>query len=158
MFRRQITVLLVLAFLSAGVPPVSAQQTSGGGHVLLVPSPPTSTAMPDGRTVMYVHVDGFVTADEASNPFGPATQSCSGTVVAAPGGASAEGHGYCDGVDTDGDVWWIWWSETPAGGRWGIIAGTGKFQGMKGGGTTNRIAEWPDGRYMVRWEGSWSRN
>jgi hypothetical protein len=157
--RRFLLALFVAGLmLSVSVPAVRAQENSGSGQVMLVPRPAQSTTMPDGRVLQIVGVDGFVTGDQADNPFAPATQSCAGTVVVAADGSGAEAHGYCDGVDTEGDVWWIWWSETPAGGKWGIIGGTGKFTGMEGGGTTNRVAEWPDGRYIVRWEGTWSKN
>jgi hypothetical protein len=36
------------------------------------------------------------------------------------------------------------------------IVGTGKFEGVKGGGTTTPLAQMPDGRSAIAWEGSWA--
>jgi hypothetical protein len=151
---RAISLAAVLALGVVGS--VSAQQMSGGGYVALVPKPAVTSETPDGRVLQMVGVDGIVFGDEESNPFGMATQSCSGTVVMAADGSDLMAKGYCDGVDLEGDVWWISWEETAAGGSWNLLGGTGKFEGVSGGGQTSRVAEWPDGRYVVRWDGTWT--
>jgi hypothetical protein len=69
---------------------------------------------------------------------------------------STDGHGYCDAVDADGDRWWIWWNNTPESNRWGFIGGTGKYEGIKGGGTTTPLAQMADGRAAITWNGSWT--
>ena len=39
---------------------------------------------------------------------------------------------------------------------WGFLGGTGKFAGVTGGGATAVIGGTPDGRVVVRWQGSWT--
>ena len=136
---RAISLAAVLALGVVGS--VSAQQMSGGGYVALVPKPAVTSETPDGRVLQMVGVDGIVFGDE---------------VVMAADGSDLMAKGYCDGVDLEGDVWWISWEETAAGGSWNLLGGTGKFEGVSGGGQTSRVAEWPDGRYVVRWDGTWT--
>jgi hypothetical protein len=155
--KRLTRVMSLAAILVVGVVgSAGAQQMSGGGFVALVPKPAETTETPDGRVLQMVRVDGIVFGDEENNPFGMATQSCAGTVVLSTDGSDVMAKGYCDGVDLDGDVWWITWEETLDGGSWNLLGGTGKFEGVSGGGQTSRVAEWPDGRYVVRWDGTWT--
>ena len=51
---------------------------------------------------------------------------------------------------------WIWFWNGADGGEWGIINGTGKFEGMTGGGTSVPEAADPDGRFAIRWEGTFN--
>ena len=75
-------------------------------------------------------------------------------MIAADG--STNGHGYCDAVDADGDRWWIWWNNTPESNKWGFIGGTGKYEGITGGGTTESLAQMADGRAAITWDGHWT--
>jgi len=60
-------------------------------------------------------------------------------------GKSEQAAGSWDAIDKDGDIWWLWWSDSAAGNPWGVISGTGKYEGMTGGGTTVTDVQLPDG-------------
>ncbi len=62
----------------------------------------------------------------------------------------------CGGVDADGDVWTIWYGGDEDGGDWGYMGGTGKFEGIKGGGTFSAESQWSDGRGINSWEGTYT--
>ena len=64
--------------------------------------------------------------------------------------------GHCDGVDADGDVWTIWYGGDEDGGDWGYMGGTGKFEGIEGGGTFSAESQWSDGRGINSWEGKYT--
>lgn len=38
-----------------------------------------------------------------------------------------------------------------------VLGGTGTFSGMKGGGTTKKLHTWPDGSFLISWEGTMAR-
>ena len=61
-----------------------------------------------------------------------------------------------DGIDPDGDVWWIAIEVGPnAPIRWTITAGTGKYEGLVMSGVNNAIAEHADGITLGRFEGNY---
>ncbi len=143
--------LLSLVLLSSA----QAAEVKGNGSVTYVPVASESSQLPNGSTVQRTHLKGIVLADDASVPLHLASQDCSGTTVVAADGSPPVANGYCDGLDQDGDVWWLWWHNGSDGNTWGFIGGTGKFAGIEGGGTTTLEVEWPDGRFTILWEGTW---
>ncbi len=142
---------MILGSLAA---PAMAGEEKGGGTVTYAPAEVSNTQLPDGGMMQRSHIMGIVLADDASNSIHLASQDCFGTTVIAADG-SANGHGYCDAVDADGDRWWIWWNNTPEGNKWGFIGGTGKYEGITGGGTTEALAQMADGRTAITWDGHW---
>ena len=78
------------------------------------------------------------------------------TAVIAKDGSPAVSTGVCDGVDQNGNLWWVWVQSGPDGGTWGFLGGTGDYAGNLGGGTAEVQARWPDGRYALRWQGKWT--
>jgi hypothetical protein len=108
----------------------------------------TST-LSDGRTIMRIHQKGIIRATDPASPYNLSQQDCFGTIVVAKGGSSFQGAGSCDAIDKDGDIWWLWWSDSASGSPWGVIRGTGKYEGMTGGGTTVTDVQLPDGRSSI---------
>jgi hypothetical protein len=49
---------------------------------------------------------------------------------------------------------WISYHNGPQGNVWTILGGTGRYQGLKGGGTSTELAITADGRQHVCWKGS----
>lgn len=145
---------LVIGSLAA---PVWSGEEKGSGTVTYAPAEVDNQSLADGSMIQRSHIMGIVLADDPSNSIHLASQDCFGTTLISADG-SAHGHGYCDAVDADGDRWWIWWNNTPESNRWGFIGGTGKYEGIKGGGTTTALAQMADGRTAVTWEGSWTMN
>ena len=81
---------------------------------------------------------------------------CLGGSIIGPNGDTGNGAGYCDGIDKDGDVYFIWYRNDGADRRWGFLGGTGKFAGVDGGGTTEVVGGTPHGRVVVKWQGKWT--
>ncbi len=65
-----------------------------------------------------------------------------------------EDHGVCVAFDKDGDAWWLSYSNKGDDRKWMVVAGTGKYAGMTGSGTTKLLAVTPDGRMTIGWRGT----
>jgi hypothetical protein len=141
-------------FLLAFSAPVFAQTTGGGNGFYAVESM-EQTELPDGSIAVKVHQKGFVTGNTASNPFGTSIQDCTGSGTVGTDGSQGMTYGYCAGIDRFGDVFFIWWNTDGQAGNWGLMGGTGKFDGMTATGTTRQLTEWSDGRNIISWEGTW---
>lgn len=78
------------------------------------------------------------------------SQWCRGT-WASKGEQFLGGAGHCTSVDADGDYLWIWFRPTgPESTQWGVINGSGKWEGATGGGTTStQVSQSPDKRAWV---------
>ena len=69
-------------------------------------------------------------------------------------GNFVDGGGHCENFDKSGDGYWNTWNLVPEGGnKWSVYHGTGKFEGMSGGGTSKFIVNFPD-RYAITYEGT----
>ena len=135
--------------------PATAGEETGSGTVTYAPAEVDTVEMADGTVVQRSHIMGIVLADDQSVSIHLASQDCFGTTVITPDG-TATGNGYCDAVDADGDRWWIWWHNGADSNTWGFMGGTGKYTGIKGGGTTEPLAQMADGRTAITWNGSWT--
>lgn len=147
-----------LLMLCAGIAlaePAMAKDYTGSGTATYIPVSAATRELPNGNHIRRVHSKSIIVADDEEIPFHLASQDCLGTYVLTPEGEIITGKGYCDAVDQDGDVWWLWWQSEEESGEWGILEGTGKYAGMVGSGTTTPIASHDDGRFAVRWKGSW---
>ncbi len=144
----------VLALMLAVPLEAYAQTTSGSGYAVYVPHGEIVQEFSGGSVVARFSQQGFSLADDPNDPLHMVSFDCSGvTAMTASGQAS---HGHCDGVNTDGDTYSLWWRGDETGGDWGFIAGTGKYSGINGGGTYRPVAEWPDGKSAVRWTSEWA--
>ena len=132
-----------------------AQDVKGSGRVSYVPHASETFELPDGTAGQRLHLKGVVTANEPTNSIHFSTQDCFGTYLMNSDGTISSASGYCDGIDRDGHIWWIWWKGDQAGSSWGFLGGTGKYDGVEGGGTTKTELLSPDGRLVDSWEGSW---
>lgn len=115
-----------------------------------------SVSLPDGRTLQRAVSNGFLLTDDPNSPLNQNAATCIGTTVMSATGEPVVGSGHCDAVDNDGDVWTLWWRNDAKGGPWGMMNGTGKFEGMEGGGTWAIGPQWPDGRGINTWEGTYT--
>lgn len=148
--------LFLAAFaLAAAVSPAGAREVAGSGDGAYVTVHEESVELPHGETLRHYRTAGFVTSDPGS-PFHATEQNCSGSDLTSPDGGSVTSAGYCEGTDPSGDVWWIWWRGDGEGGVWGLLDGTGKFAGLKGGGSLRYVNRWPNGKFTIKWEGRWT--
>ena len=108
----------------------------------------------DGRTILHAHDKGIVETNDPKSPLHLMSRECSGTLIKDTKGNIVDGGGYCDNFDQSGDAYWNTWNVTPEGGnKWSVYHGTGKFEGMSGGGTSKFIVNFPD-RYAITYEGT----
>jgi hypothetical protein len=152
---RATALALAMAGLVAGAAAQAAEE-SGGGTVTYVPVSSETTTLPNGDTLVRDHVKGVVMADDPAAPYHLASQDCMSTAVIAKDGGPPISTGVCDGVDKQGNMWWVWIRSGPDGGTWGFLGGTGAYAGNAGGGMAKVEAHWPDGRYVTRWQGKWT--
>lgn len=142
--------VLSLSCTSSVVAADTAGFTSGTSTVL------NQIPLKNGLTATRVHYLVGVVTDTQEGMFHGGTQQCLATVISDANGSVVEGHGACDGIDPDGDVWWIAIDMAPdAPIRWTITAGTGKYEGLAMSGVNNPIAEHADGITLGRFEGNY---
>ena len=150
-----VSTILAGAMATAPVTFAQVKNGKGGGRGMYIPTEIETTKLANGTTVRAIRDKGFVTGDEPDNPFDKTCQDCLSTEVRAADGTLLEQKGHCIGIDGDGDTWSIWFDGGSKPSKWGILGGTGKFKGLEGGGTTKLERTWPDGRWIITWEGSW---
>jgi len=124
------------------------------GRSIWTPESASSSKLADGRTVARQVLRGTAIADQPGTPLSLVSQDCMFTTVTAADGKAFQSGGYCDGLDADGDVYWAVGTATEAGGEWHYIGGTGKFEGLTGGGTYKLAETLPDGKILATWDGS----
>ena len=143
------TALLV----TAHVPDASGQeQVSAKGKFTFTRMSSESVSLPGGRTLQRVVDNGFTLTDDPSSALNQSALTCIGATIVSASGEPGAGSGHCEAIDKDGDVWMLWFRNDGDGGPWGYINGTGKFEGIEGGGTWAVGPQWPDGRGINSWE------
>jgi hypothetical protein len=144
------------ALLAVCVTAASAQMTyeATGGNVF-IPKVMSSVDLPDGNMLLRIMNSGFSWSENEEAVGGNGSINCYGSNIVNADGEQIDGSGTCETMDTDGDLWWIWWTGAMAG-DWGFTGGTGKYAGITGGGTWASEIEYPDGRVMNSWTGSWT--
>ena len=146
------TVVLLLS-LTTGSP---AQERSHSGDFAFMTTASEEMPLSDGQVLMRVVQSGMVFADDPASPIDRTATTCTGSTVMDATGRATVVSGHCDGVDADGDVWTIWYGGDEDGGDWGYMGGTGKFEGIEGGGTFSAESQWSDGRGINSWKGTYT--
>jgi hypothetical protein len=136
--------------------PLTAFAEKGEGQAFYEPTVLETTELADGRVISRVSVSGFVVASNPNSPFHMVNQRCSGTNIFAVGQSEPTAFGYCEGLDRNGDMFFISWANGPGGNTWQLLGGTGKFAGISGGGTTKTVFTWADGKYVINWDATWT--
>ena len=156
MFTKRAALAGIGASCLLGASLATAQEVKAKGHVVYVPHSTENFKLEDGTPAMRMQSKGVVLATDPAISMHLSNQDCSGLYLMNANGTMKIASGYCDAIDKDGHVWWIWWKGSAAGGDWGFIGGTGKFEGIKGGGTTKTERQAADGRLTISWEGTWT--
>jgi hypothetical protein len=135
----------LLGFFALGACADTEQIDSTGYQVVLEEATPYTT--PQGNTVMLggrTHASAVAADGEVSS------QYCTGNAMPAEGGGLANGAGFCTVVQPNGDVLWVWYKIEGGGSNsWGVIGGTGEYEGATGGGTSAIVSQGGDGRSWV---------
>lgn len=150
------TTVLSLAAAGAISLPAAAAEVAGSGTVTYIFRHLGDRPIAGGNALGQDHLKAIILADDPANPLNMTEHDCLGGSIIGPNGDTGNGAGYCDGIDKDGDVYFIWYRNDGADRRWGFLGGTGKFAGVDGGGTTEVVGGTPDGRVVVKWQGKWA--
>lgn len=151
-----ITLLTFIGF--SGIPAfLSAEsfETSGSATYIVTDNQVTTHA--NGTTTTVQTSRTIIECDDESISFHKAPQTAVGTVVQDADGNVLASVGYCHAVDADGDVMYIYWRMAGNGSEWSFVSGTGKYEGIKGGGTSEVLTTLEDGSQMIRWHGKWTQ-
>jgi hypothetical protein len=155
--KRGTIVIAAVVFGIAGLATDSAaQEIQTAGYATYIQTGATTTALANGGARVDAIIAGYVMTDDPSTPIHLVAQDCASTNLVDAYGNIERSAGYCASRDADGDMFWIWFWNGGDGGEWGVINGTGKFEGMTGGGTSVPQAGDPDGRFAIRWEGTFN--
>lgn len=154
MRTRRVTGALSAAALAAVslAQPTAAKDVEISGSATYIPTVIERVEREDGSILERSHLRTVVLCDDPGVPLHNSPQDCMGTTLVLADGTMMA-RGYCDGVDLDGDVWWIWWQNLPDANTWGFMGGTGKYENVSGNGTTEPTML-PNGRMSVRWQGT----
>jgi hypothetical protein len=145
------------ALLCFGVNDSFAQQIEDGGLLAFTPKSSESFEVANGNTITRSGLAVVVFSDDPDSPFHMASQDCAMTSVTSKDGNVLSSKGYCDGVDAEGDVWYLHLDTNSDGNAvWTIVSGTGKFSNASGGGVTTNGPAWGDGKSVGMWKGSYS--
>lgn len=156
MFEKPFTILSASLIAGALVTTSAvAAEFKDSGTVTYVPISTAVTKLANGGSLIKSHIKGVILANDTANPIHLSAQDCDGAAILAATGQQIAASGSCHAVDADGDVWTLWYHNSAAGNNWGVIGGTGKYDGMTGGGTTTPIADLADGRFVISWDGAW---
>ncbi len=128
--------------------------TTNGGNALM-PNVLSTVDLPDGNMLVHAMSSGFSWTNEDNVVGGNGSLECSGFTTVSPDGVQLDGSGTCEGLDTDGDVWRLWWSGGTEG-EFGFTGGSGKYAGINGGGTWKLQSQFADGKAMNEWDGTWT--
>jgi hypothetical protein len=146
--------IIIVALLFAP-PGIQAQEYSDSGYAAYFPVSQEVLELADGRVNVGTTNNGYILAEDTESPFHLVSQSCSGTNVIGADGNFQRSAGHCAGRDKDGDMYWLSFWNTADGGEWTLFGGTGKFEGISGGGTSQTIAQDAGGAFVIRWKGTW---
>jgi hypothetical protein len=129
-----------LAFASLTVAPASAEEIAISGTVAYSATSTTE------KVLTRQTMKGTIEADGDDSIIDGAEQECYGSFAFLKGKDGTQpvaGHGFCDTVDKDGDVWWLVFNAGGERSKWEVVGGTGKYEGMTGSGETFFEAQSP---------------
>jgi len=129
---------------------VAQQTTAISGHSAGVITGIETIDLPDGRTMTHTTSTAQVLSDDPSNSHHLLSQTCMITDMMAADGTVESTGGGCSTTSPDGDLHLI----TIDNGTWQMVGGTGRFADMTMGGTYSNVAQWSDGQFVNRWEGT----
>jgi hypothetical protein len=146
MNKRFITILAAIFGLTAlGAWADTEQIDATGYQVVLEEGTPYTT--PQGNTVLLggrTHISSVAADGEVSS------QYCTGNAMPGEDGPPVDGAGFCTVVQANGDVLWVWYKVEGGGSNsWGVIGGTGEYEGATGGGSSSIVSLGGDGRSWV---------
>ena len=152
---------LTIIVLIAATPVAWGAADSGHDEGYVFTAPPvvkSSEKLKTGVTLTVNHSTGVTVSENPDSPWYQAVFFCQATSVMDAVGVHVAEMSLCEAIDGDGDVTWLamlWWM-AEGDGTFDIIAGTGKWKGIKGTGTTRGVVrERADHWGMTKWKIDW---
>jgi hypothetical protein len=149
--------LLTFAGLLAGPAALQAETVETSGSATYIVTDNQVTTHANGTVTIVQTSKTILDCDDESVGFHKAAQTAVGTTVQDADGNVLSSVGYAHAVDADGDVMYIYWRGTGDGSEWSFVSGTGKYEGIQGGGTSEVLVALEDGSQMIRWHGKWTQ-
>lgn len=128
------------------------------GTTAFVPGSGAEMALPNGQMMQRIEASGINMTDDGDSPLNGCSITCEGIFIADSAGKNQAGGGSCHLTNASGDVALAWWKRTSeAGGVWGVMGGTGVFEGMTGKGHYTSRPPLPNGSWVNEWDLDWKR-
>lgn len=154
MHRTTLGVTFTIFCLIAGA--AFAGEGMDKGSTAFVPGASEQMALPNGHMVQRIAASGINMSEDADSPLNGCSITCEGVVIADANGNDQAGAGSCHLTNASGDVALAWWKRTSeAGGVWGLMGGTGVFEGITGKGNYTSRAPLPNGSWINDWDLTW---
>jgi hypothetical protein len=135
-----------------------AGEGTDSGHTAFVPGASQQMKLPNGQVMQHIQASGINVSENADSPLSGCSITCEGVLVAGADGSAQGGSGSCHLVNAGGDVAFAWWKQTsPEGGVWGLMGGTGIFDGVTGKGNYAGRPPLPNGSWINDWDISWKK-
>ncbi len=131
---------IALALL-ATLPGVALAQSVSYDLKLCATSEVTVIDRAGETSVLATHARGLSDSNVPGGAFDRQTYECRSVMNASKSGAEFAGR--CTFVDMDGHKALGTFTGKPAGWTWTFLAGTGKYEGIEGGGTTKPLKAYP---------------
>ena len=136
----------------------AAGEMKVSGKVVYFATPLSVLPLTGGKRLDRAHLKGMIVTDDASSVLNLNVQDCLGSSLNDHSGSETSGPeiesiGSCTASDANGDVWSLWYRNKGDERTWTVISGTGKFEGMTGGGTTKPLAATGEGRIVIAFDG-----
>jgi len=132
---------LAVAAALACAPAISLAQPLAYDLKLCSTSEATVIDRAGDTTLLAVHIRGLSDSNTPGGAFDRQTYECRSVMNAAKPGAEFTGR--CTFVDMDGHKALGTFTGSSAGWTWTFLAGTGKYEGIEGGGTTKPLKQYP---------------
>jgi len=129
--------------LAAGIAAPLACAAQGGTYDLKLCSTSEATVIDSagGTTILATHVRGLSDSMTPGGAFDNQTYECRSVANASKSGVEFTGR--CTFVDMDGHKALGAVSGNPKGWTWKFLSGTGKYEGIEGGGPTKPLKQYP---------------
>jgi len=137
----------------------SRQSGTDKGYVFSRPHVTQATkTLKTGVTWIDNTQEGVMVSENPLSPWHQATFLSHGTTLVGADGTTVGDVALCEMTDPDGDTTWMiiswWYAEGP--GRFQLVQGTGKWEGITGEGrTTGTVRDRLDDHVMPTWEMQW---
>lgn len=115
-----------------------------------------NTESPDDNGVVKMTLEGPLTEKSGDMEFGDLTLTCLAEVEEIDAGLPVKGWGNCGPKGASEDVWTALFAYDNGEGKWQILAGTDKFETLRGNGTIRKVPSPDENVLRISWTGALS--